>query len=236
MIETVVSVGLPIDEKLMIQKNRLIPQKGLSGGEKRISIVTGTHGDELEGQYVCYELQRRIRENIGRLTGIVDVYPAINPLGIDSITRGIPGFDLDMNRIFPGSEDGSMPEYIASRIINDLSGSAAVIDIHASNIFLEEIPQVRINELSRDTLVPLAYMLNSQTLKVIDCPHQEIKALSPILRRMAYAEDGAIEAVYMPLKRFIWAVQWHPELSSQTDKANAKIFEAFIMYAKLCRN
>lgn len=166
MIETVVSVGLPIDEKLMIQKNRLIPQKGLSGGEKRISIVTGTHGDELEGQYVCYELQRRIRENIGCLTGIVDVYPAINPLGIDSITRGIPGFDLDMNRIFPGSEDGSMPEYIASGIIEDLSGSAAVIDIHASNIFLEEIPQVRINELSRDTLVPLAKLLNTDYIWV----------------------------------------------------------------------
>ncbi|MBQ2536891.1 MAG: succinylglutamate desuccinylase/aspartoacylase family protein, partial [Ruminococcus sp.] len=94
------------------------------------------------------------------LTGIVDVYPAINPLGIDSITRGIPGFDLDMNRIFPGLENGSMPEYIASKIIDDLSGSAAVVDIHASNIFLEEIPQVRINELSRDTLVPLAKLLN----------------------------------------------------------------------------
>ena len=160
MIETVVSVGLPIDEKLMIQKNRLIPENGLKGGEKRISIVTGTHGDELEGQYVCYELQRRIKENIECLTGIVDVYPAINPLGIDSITRGIPGFDLDMNRIFPGLENGSMPEYIASKIIDDLSGSAAVVDIHASNIFLEEIPQVRINELSRDTLVPLAKHLN----------------------------------------------------------------------------
>ena len=160
MIETVASVGLPIDEKLMIQKNRLVPVNGLSGNEKRISIVTGTHGDELEGQYVCYELQRRIKENIECLTGIVDVYPAINPLGIDSITRGIPGFDLDMNRIFPGLENGSMPEYIASKIIDDLSGSAAVVDIHASNIFLEEIPQVRINELSRDTLVPLAKHLN----------------------------------------------------------------------------
>lgn len=160
MIETVASVGLPIDEKLMIQKNRLVPVNGLSGNEKRISIVTGTHGDELEGQYVCYELQRRIKENIECLTGIVDVYPAINPLGIDSIARGIPGFDLDMNRIFPGLENGSMPEYIASKIIDDLSGSAAVVDIHASNIFLEEIPQVRINELSRDTLVPLAKHLN----------------------------------------------------------------------------
>ena len=166
MIETVASVGLPIDEKLMVQKNRLIPENGLKGGEKRISIVTGTHGDELEGQYVCYELQRRIKENIDCLTGIVDVYPAINPLGIDSITRGIPGFDLDMNRIFPGSENGSMPEYIASNIIDDLSKSAAVIDIHASNIFLEEIPQVRINELSRDTLVPLAKLLNTDYIWV----------------------------------------------------------------------
>ncbi len=160
MVQTVASVGLPIDETLVIQKNRLIPEKGMSENDKRISIVTGTHGDELEGQYVCYELQRRIKENIKCLTGIVDIYPALNPLGIDSITRGIPGFDLDMNRLFPGSENGSMPEYIASKIIDDLKGSAAVIDIHASNIFLEEIPQCRINELSKDMLVPLAKKLN----------------------------------------------------------------------------
>ena len=160
MIQTIASVGLPIDETLMIKKNRLIPQSGLNGNEKRISIVTGTHGDELEGQYVCFELQRRIKENFSALKGIVDVYPALNPLGIDSITRGIPAFDLDMNRIFPGSENGSMPEYIASKIIDDLSGSDVVIDIHASNIFLKEIPQVRINELSRDVLVPYAKLIN----------------------------------------------------------------------------
>ena len=160
MIETVVSVGYPVDETLHIKKNRLTPEAGLSGGEKRISIVTGTHGDELEGQYVCYELQRRIRERPDCLKGIVDVYPALNPLGIDSITRGIPAFDLDMNRIFPGAENGSMPEYIAARIVDDLSGSDMVIDIHASNIFLKEIPQVRINTLSRDVLVPYAKKLN----------------------------------------------------------------------------
>ncbi len=160
MVETVAAVGLPVGEELRIRKNRIQPGKALTGEEKRISIVTGTHGDELEGQYVCYELQRRIREQKEHLTGIVDLYPALNPLGIDSITRGIPAFDLDMNRIFPGSRDGSMPEYVASRIVEDLSGSAAVVDIHASNIFLREIPQVRINTLSRDSLVDLAQCLN----------------------------------------------------------------------------
>ena len=161
MVETVVSVGFPVDETLRIKKNRLIPDRGLKGGEKRVSIVTGTHGDELEGQYVCYELQRRIREHYDCLTGIVDVYPALNPLGIDSITRGIPAFDLDMNRIFPGSENGSMPEHIAAKIVEDLSGSTMVIDIHASNIFLQEIPQVRINTLTKETLVPYAKLLNT---------------------------------------------------------------------------
>lgn len=160
MIETVVSVGYPVDETLNIRKNRLIPIHGLSGREKRFSVVTGTHGDELEGQYVCFELQRRIREHPECLSGIVDIYPALNPLGIDSITRGIPGFDLDMNRIFPGAENGSMPEYIAGKIVDDLSGSDMVIDIHASNIFLREIPQVRINTLSKDVLLPYAKKLN----------------------------------------------------------------------------
>ncbi len=160
MVSTIASVGLPIDETLMIKKNRLIPKEGLKGGKKRISIVTGTHGDELEGQYVCYELQRRIKESYDCLTGIADIYPALNPLGVDSITRGIPGFDLDMNRMFPGSGHNSMPEYITSQITNDLSGSDAVIDIHASNIYLKEIPQIRINEITRDTLVPYAKLLN----------------------------------------------------------------------------
>ena len=56
MIETVTSVDLPIDEKLMIKKNRICPQimSEDDASLKRISIVTGIHGDELEGQYVCY--------------------------------------------------------------------------------------------------------------------------------------------------------------------------------------
>lgn len=159
MIETVASVGLPIDEMLEIKKNRIMPDSP-SKNMKRISIVTGIHGDELEGQYVCFELQQRINKEKEKLTGIIDIYPAINPLGIDSITRGIPAFDLDMNRLFPGNIDGNMTEYLAAGIIEDISGSDCVVDIHASNIYLTEIPQIRINELHEDTLVPMAMEAN----------------------------------------------------------------------------
>lgn len=155
MIETIASVGLPVDEVLRIRKNRIMPEKAHTS-MPRISIVTGIHGDELEGQYICYELQRRIQKEKEHLTGIVDIYPAMNPLGIDSITRGIPAFDLDMNRLFPGNTSGNMTEYLAAEIIRDVEGSDCVLDIHASNIYLTEIPQIRINELHEDTLVSLA--------------------------------------------------------------------------------
>ena len=159
MVETVVSMELPVDEKLTIRKNRIMPAHP-TGDEKRIAIVTGTHGDELEGQFVCYELLRRVKAEPGYLKGIVDVYPALNPLGIDSITRGIPMFDLDMNRIFPGNEEGPMMESVVYGLMEDLKGADLCVDIHASNIFLMELPQVRINELTAETLVPLAKKIN----------------------------------------------------------------------------
>ena len=158
MIKAIVKVGLPVDEELRIRKNRISPVTGPAG--KRISIVTGIHGDELEGQFVCYEVARRIQENPGFLKGTVDLYPALNPFGIDSVTRGIPAFDLDMNRIFPGRQDGDMNEYLASEIIHDLEGSDLCMDIHASNIYLTEIPQIRINELHKETLMPFALLSN----------------------------------------------------------------------------
>lgn len=158
MIETITQIGLPVDEQLRIRKNRL--QSSHTSCSKRISIVTGIHGDELEGQYVCYEISRRIAEHPEYLKGTVDIYPALNPFGIDSVTRGIPAFDLDMNRIFPGHRDGDMNEFAASEIIRDLEGSDLCLDIHASNIYLTEIPQIRINELHEDWLTPLARLAN----------------------------------------------------------------------------
>ena len=46
MIETIASVGLPVGEVLRIQKKRIWPEHTASK-LKRISIVTGIHGDQL---------------------------------------------------------------------------------------------------------------------------------------------------------------------------------------------
>lgn len=160
MIEEVVSIDLPVHERLVIRKNRLQPQN-ITGKEKRISIVTGIHGDELDGQYVCYEIIKRLMQQPEKLKGIVDVYPDVNPLGLDMGSRGIPMFDLDMNRVFPGGNNGAVAEYTAAGLIDNIIGSDFCLDIHSSNIFLKEMPQLRMTEENKDKLLPYARALNA---------------------------------------------------------------------------
>lgn len=184
MVETVVSIGLAVDENMIVKKNRIQPAN-LEGNEKRICIVTGLHGDELEGQYVCYKLIKEIEENIQHLNGIVDIYPSLNPLGVDSVHRGMPTFDLDMNRIFPGSENGAMAEHVAAKIIEDIDGADMCIDLHASNIFLKEVPQVRVSEHIKDKLVPYAKLLNMDFIWV----HPETTVLESTLTYSLNSKD-----------------------------------------------
>ena len=40
-------------------------------------------------------------------------------------------------------------------------------------------------------------------------------------------EDGTIEAVERPDKRFVIGVQWHPENQCASDERQAKLFRAF---------
>ena len=161
LIQTVFSSELPVNEHLLIQKNRIVGcGTNAEGASRRISVVTGIHGDELEGQYVAFELARRLQEAPELLSGTVDIYPAINPLGINSIERSVPMFDIDLNRTFPGDAHGDLTETLAAAVIEDVAGSDVAIDIHASNIFLREMPQVRINEVSAQELLPLAPLLN----------------------------------------------------------------------------
>ena len=154
MIDTVVSVKLPIGEMLRIKRNRLMPDV-VTGEEKRICLVSGIYGDELGGQYICGEIIRRIK------AGIVDVYPAVNPLGLDARTRAVPISDIDYSSAFPGDINGGLEDYTAAKLIEDIKGASCCIDIHSSNIFLQEVPQVRLNNDYDETLLHLSKYMNT---------------------------------------------------------------------------
>ncbi|MCK9373684.1 MAG: M14 family metallopeptidase [Sulfuricurvum sp.] len=166
VIEEVFSIELPVGEQFRIQRCRYTPSSGET--DKRISIVSGIHGDELEGQYVCFLLGEWLRDNREKITGTIDIYPAINSLGLDSITRSVPFYDVDLNRNFPGSKNDFLPAQIADGVVTAMKGSEIAIDIHSSNIFLREIPQVRIAKSQEAVLVPLANKLNIDFVWVHD--------------------------------------------------------------------
>ena len=71
-----------------------------------------------------------------------------------------------------------------------------------------------------------------EELAVNSCHHQAIRELAAPFRAMAAAPDGLIEAIYMPEKRFVWGVQWHPEFSYQVNQGSRKIFAAFLESAR----
>lgn len=79
---------------------------------------------------------------------------------------------------------------------------------------------------------PLYELLKSERISVNSYHHQAVKDLSDKLLPMAKAEDGLTEAVYMPQKRFVWGVQWHPEFAYLSDENSRRIFETFVTAAK----
>lgn len=74
---------------------------------------------------------------------------------------------------------------------------------------------------------PLHQMLGNADMAVNSCHHQAICTLSDRLRPMALSEDGLIEAVYMPDKEYLYAVQWHPECMPEHVHSK-RLFSSFI--------
>ena len=78
----------------------------------------------------------------------------------------------------------------------------------------------------------LQSLLGKDILDVNTLHHQAVKDLGNGLTPMAVAPDGLIEAFQMLDKRFVWAVQWHPEYLFKTDKDSLAIFSCFVEHCK----
>ncbi len=156
-ITTVASVAMPIEEKWTVRRCRYMPGEGAAG---RVCIATGIHGDEMMGQLIAFGVVSRIMEQQEHLHGIVDVYPMLNPLGLDIGERLVPASTrLDMNRAFPGTPDGTPLESVCYQLVQDMRGADLVLDIHASTQNKSELYEVRLNAASAAQLAEQARAL-----------------------------------------------------------------------------
>ncbi|VAX33084.1 hypothetical protein MNBD_NITROSPINAE05-122 [hydrothermal vent metagenome] len=138
---------------------------------KRISFVAGLHGDELEGVYLCHQIIATLRQlkasRPQAFKGEIHVYPAVNPEALGSLTRLWPFFKMDMNRKMGDKNDDSLPAKFARSLIADLQATSdLVVDFHASNLHLQELPQIRIIEEFAKKLLPLAELCNMDVIWV----------------------------------------------------------------------
>jgi len=74
---------------------------------------------------------------------------------------------------------------------------------------------------------PLGKLAGKDHLEVNSYHHQGINRIAEGLEVMALADDGLVEAVYMPGRYWVWAVQWHPEFSPN-DEISKKLFASFV--------
>lgn len=123
------------------------------------------------------------------------------------------------------------------QFLNAVLGGTLYQDLptqHASSVEHHQSPpyDIPVHSVNICRNTPLHALLQTDELRVNSYHHQAIKELSPRLKAMAVSEDGLTEAVYMPERKFVWAVQWHPEFSFEKDDTGRKIFKAFVKAAE----
>lgn len=176
-------------------------------------------------------------------TGGHDVDPAMYG-AVKSDKCGVSNHDRDAleKKVFDYALIADLPVLGICRgiqLINVLCGGTLYQDLpteHNSTVKVDhhmsppyDVPCHEVTILE-DT--PLFKELDSLTLSVNSYHHQAVKDLAPSLLPMAVSEDGLIEALYMPGKKFIQAVQWHPEFNFHRDESSRRLFNSFVNACK----
>lgn len=103
-----------------------IPLLKIGNGNPKLTILTGMHGDEYSGLLIL----RKFLDEAELLKGTLQVIFSANPLARAQKRRETEADLLDLNRVFPGKEDGSITERIAHKITSIVGDSDLVIDLH----------------------------------------------------------------------------------------------------------
>ena len=156
---------MPIGESWSVMRCRYRSEDGAAA---RVCLATGIHGDERMGQLVIYDVAQRIMAQPEHLHGVVDMYPMLNAIGLDVSQRMVPSSTmLDMNRAFPGVQDGTALESICYAIVQDMKGADLVMDIHTSSQITSELYGVRVHERHADVMIPGAAALCPEVIWVL---------------------------------------------------------------------
>ncbi len=106
-------------------------------------ISAAIHGDEINGVEIIRRLLKR--SSLKRLRGTLIAVPIVNVHGLINHSRYLPD-RRDLNRSFPGTEQGSLAARLAHRFMEEIvAQSTHGIDLHTGAIHRSNLPQIRAN-------------------------------------------------------------------------------------------
>ena len=116
-----------------------------------VLLTAGLHGDELAGVEIVRQIIRR-RIHLPQIGTIICI-PVINIFGFVNQSRQFPD-GRDLNRVFPGTANGSLAGRFAYQLMNDIVPHVDyVVDFHAGGMSRFNASQIRIapgnNELEQ---------------------------------------------------------------------------------------
>lgn len=109
-----------------------IYEYGCKDESPKIMVTGGIHGDEVTGIYVAEKLVDYFNMNELK-KGFIKIIPRCNPVATRQMSRKSFYDELDMNRIFPGDENGSTTMRTASNIWMESDFADIIIDLHCCN-------------------------------------------------------------------------------------------------------
>ncbi len=131
---------VPYSHNLGGWANVMIPITVVARGKgPTVLVLGGNHGDEYQGQIAIMKLARELEAE--KVSGRIILIPSLNFPAARAATRLSPVDGMNMNRAFPGAEEGPVTSQIAYYLRTVLFPiSDVVIDIHSGGRSMEFLP------------------------------------------------------------------------------------------------
>lgn len=137
---TIVDIPLP---DLYMQTSLSMPVHVIRGRRDgpTIFVSAAVHGDEINGVEIIRRLVKS--KSLKGLRGTLIAIPVVNVYGFLNQSRYLPD-RRDLNRCFPGSEEGSLAARLADSFMKEVvSKCTHGIDLHTAAIHRDNLPQIR---------------------------------------------------------------------------------------------
>ncbi len=118
--------------------------------------------------------------------------------------------------------------FLGGSIFQDLKYTGKETLKHSQDFY----PELAVHKVKITDKENILAKLYGEEVRTNSFHHQAINKLGKGLSVIATAEDGIIEAVQMKERKFLYGLQWHPEM--MTARGNEEMKKIFVEFVKSC--